>query len=96
MLLNQETPTPISDVPPADGEEGISPVVEVVAGWDPTNDDSDVIVACRTASGDWYLAGTTAPVSSAQVERLTGQTPPPAQPLRSESTPSTPAMGRSE
>jgi hypothetical protein len=76
MLLNQEDPTRVPAVLPADREDGISPVVEVVAGWDPAAGDSEVIVACRSASGAWYLAGTSASISADHVARLTGQTAP--------------------
>jgi hypothetical protein len=76
MLLNQEDPTRVPAVLPENREDSTSPVVEAVAGWDPAADDSDVIVACRSASGAWYLAGTTTSISTAQVARLTGHTAP--------------------
>ncbi|SDT74423.1 hypothetical protein SAMN04489716_6977 [Actinoplanes derwentensis] len=80
MLLNQEDQTEALVPASAGTSDDRSPVVEVVAGWDSADDGSDVIVACRSATGNWYLADTKASISAAQVARLAGRTAPLCEP----------------
>jgi hypothetical protein len=81
MLLNQDDRTEALPTPAETAQGDGSPVVEVVAGWDPAADaDADVIVACRTAAGVWYLADTHAAISASLIASLTGQTAPPSEP----------------